>query len=60
MDPTAEATALEILVFPVIWGMLGYCGLGASALIFLRAMERLARRVGGGDSTAHDPRRVGF
>jgi hypothetical protein len=59
MDSTTEATALEILVLPVLWGMLGYCGLGASVLVFLRAMQRLARRHGD-DSTAHDPRRVGF
>jgi hypothetical protein len=60
MDPTVEVSALEILVFPVLWGMLGSCGLGASALLCLKGLERLASRIGRDDSEDHDSRRVGL
>jgi hypothetical protein len=48
MDPTVEATALEVLVFPIIWGMLGSCSLGATALLCVKGIERLSTRMGVG------------
>jgi len=48
MDPTVEATALEVLVFPILWGMLGSCGVGATALFCVKAIDSLSSRMGGG------------
>lgn len=60
MDPMVEVSALEILVFPIFWGMLGCCSLGATALLCLKALERLASRIGGKTSAIHDSRRIGL
>ena len=60
MDPTVEATALEVLVFPIFWGMLGSCSLGATALLIVKAIEGFASRIGRKPSTLHESSGIGL
>jgi hypothetical protein len=55
-----EATAFEVLVLPIFWGMLGSCGVGVTALLCMRLAERIAGWNDASDSGLDDSRGVGL